>query len=473
MKNYEVIIVGGGAAGLYAALSFPECVQVLVLDKYNCKKGNSNLAQGGIAGVWNSPDDSKISHEKDTLNAGGYANDLDAVQVLVDEAELDLSNLVKLGVDFDRKNGDFHRTLEGGHSHRRIFHHKDTTGKEIMDVLVKNAKKRENITVLDNDAVLFVKKSITGFSILTVNSAYNCHFLIIATGGIGDCFKYSTNSGSGDGICFAYNLGAKIKNISKIQFHPTAFKSKDTKRRFLISEAVRGEGAYLLNSKFERFMSKYDERLELAPRDVVSKAMMQEGDEIFYIDISHKPEEEIKSHFPTIYSELLTLGYNLCKDKVPVFPCQHYLMGGINVDINANTNIENLYAVGECSHTGLHGNNRLASNSLMEACVFSRRAAEDITKKIVEKPYAAAEFSHNGKKIISISLREEIQEILQESFFVLPNYAVLEKNLAKIDDIYNSLKFEYYKLNADFVEIYSSVTVTRLILKELMENKEK
>ncbi|MDR0919613.1 MAG: FAD-binding protein [Oscillospiraceae bacterium] len=469
MKNYEVIIIGGGVAGLYAALALPPHIQTAVLTKYSFEECNSNLAQGGIAGVWDSPEDSILSHKKDTLNAGGNTNRINAVDVLVREAHNDLANLVNLGVDFDKVDNDYHRTLEGGHSHRRIFHRKDYTGKEILSKLFIAVSKRSNITVFENEIVLGIKKNDLNFSVLTANNTFNAHFLIMATGGIGRCYKYSTNASAatGDGIAFAYELGANIKNISKIQFHPTAFKCEQKNRRLLISEAVRGEGAYLLNSKGERFMSEYDLRLELAPRDVVSKAMYQEGCDTFYIDITHKPKTEIISHFPNIYNELLKYGFDMSVDKIPVYPCQHYLMGGIDVDINANTSVENLYAVGECSHTGLHGNNRLASNSLMEACVFSRLAAADIAVKITKKDFLTCDFDiTQTPPEIPEDLMDTVQDILQKTFFIEPNFDILEENLKKLNDIRTKyFSREYYE---EHYMIKKSITiVSYLILEEL------
>ena len=281
-NNYDVIIVGSGGAGLYATINLPTEFKILLISR-ELILCNSALAQGGIAGVYNSPDDDIQLHQNDTLIAGGFKNNLEAISVLVSEAAVDIENIIKLGVEFDKNDdGTIHRTLEGGHSRNRIFHHKDATGHELVTKLLDNVVRLENVDILENTMLCNIKKTSTGFSIDTIRDgehiSYNSHYTILATGGIGRVYEYTTNSSiaTGDGITFAYEIGAKIKNLSFVQFHPTAFNNKQTRECFLISEAVRGEGAYLLNSNGERFMQDYDERLELAPRDVVSQAIINE-----------------------------------------------------------------------------------------------------------------------------------------------------------------------------------------------------
>jgi L-aspartate oxidase len=284
------------------------------------------------------------------------------------------------------------RTLEAGHSRHRIVHHKDSTGKAIVDGLLDVVKTLPNITICDNALVYSIKKVLNGFYISILKNEksyyYGCNYCLLATGGIGRVYKYTTNSAisTGDGIAFAYMLGAKISHLSRVQFHPTAFAAVNGRERFLISEAVRGEGAILLNCNGERFAFDYDSRGELAPRDVVSNAIMLESkktnSEKFYLDITHKPADFIKQRFPMIYARCLEEGVDITKDRIPVFPCQHYLMGGINVDLDAKTSVDGLYAAGECAHTGVHGANRLASNSLLEALVFGRAAAQDIVRRL-------------------------------------------------------------------------------------------
>ncbi len=481
-NNYDVIIAGAGAAGLYAAINLPPTVKILLLTKRELGLCNTALAQGGIAGVYDSPEDRTSLHENDTYIAGGFQNNPETVHILVEEAAQDIAKIIELGVEFDRKpDGDYHRTLEGGHSRRRIFHHKDATGAEIARKLLAHVQTLPNVEICEHTLLCDVKKTGTGFSALTLHDgAYrtaNSHFFIMATGGIGRVYEFTTNSAiaTGDGIMFAYNMGAMIRGLSLIQFHPTAFNNRHTRECFLISEAVRGEGAYLLNCDGERFMQRYDDRLELAPRDVVSNAIVLEtrrtGSSDFYLDISHKDADFIKNRFPMIYGNLLEQGYDLTKDRVPVYPCQHYLMGGIQVNADGRTNVDGLYAAGECSHTGVHGHNRLASNSLLEALVFSRRAAMDIAGKLDaapetfdSHPYApdpAAEPVPHG-------VRTQLRHILQESYFVIPNGEKAHENFGRVCDILHSLEDGNYLINADYVEAKATAAMAFLILNEAM-----
>ncbi|HRU99291.1 MAG TPA: FAD-binding protein [Ruminococcus sp.] len=482
--NYDVIIAGCGAAGLYAAINLPSELNILILCKRELSLCNSSLAQGGIAGVYNSPNDNIQYHQNDTLIAGSFKNNVDAVHTLVSEAAQDIEHIIDLGVEFDKKpDGTYHRTLEGGHSHHRIFHHADATGKEITTTLLENVQKLPNVTIMENTMMCSVKKTSTGYSALLKDieenyTTANCHFMILATGGIGRVYQFTTNSAiaTGDGITFAFEMGAKIKNLSYVQFHPTAFNNRATRECFLISEAVRGEGAYLLNCHKERFMHNYDERLELAPRDVVSHAIILESRKQnstdFYLDISYKDSEFLKNRFPMIYKNLLDQGYDLTKGPVPIFPCQHYLMGGIDVDRNSETSLPNLYACGECSHTGVHGSNRLASNSLLEALVFSRHAANDIASKAASAPkdFEEAEFDpHLGAPHIPKGVRTETRKIMQNSYFVIPDKKAAAEGFKRVKEIREDLLSGGYLVDADYVLAKSIVTVAYIILSEVME----
>lgn len=483
-KKYDVIIIGTGVAGLYGALQFDEDIQVLLLSKRELTLSNSSLAQGGVACVLDKDGDDYKLHIADTLIAGKYKNNLSAVEKLVTEGPDDVIELKNMGVDFDRdKFGRLMATLEAGHSRHRIVHHKDSTGKEIVDTLLEIVAQKPNVTICDNALVYAVDKVENGFYISILKNNENMQigasYCILATGGIGRVYKYTTNSAiaTGDGIAFAHMLGAKIKHLSRVQFHPTAFASSNDRERFLISEAVRGEGAVLLNCKGERFAFNYDERGELAPRDVVSNAIMLEAkatqSENFYLDITHKDPDFVKQRFPMIYAKCLEQGIDITKDRIPVFPCQHYLMGGINVDLNARTDIDRLYAAGECSHTGVHGANRLASNSLLEALVFSRRAALDIMEHInkygnlplgKEPPLQKTE----GKKLPS-GIRTKIREIMQDTYFVIPKAEKAEQSYLQVDEIITSLITEKYEITADFVEARSLAIIAGIILEEFKE----
>lgn len=483
MSNYDVIIAGCGAAGLYAAINLPSDLKVLIICKRELSLCNSSLAQGGIAGVYDCPADNIQYHENDTLVAGGFKNNPDAVHTLVSEAAQDIQRIISLGVDFDKNpDGTYHRTLEGGHSHHRIFHHADATGAEITSKLLAKVQTLENVNILENALLCGVKKTSVGYSAFVMKdgeySTHNCHFMILATGGIGRVYEFTTNSAiaTGDGICFAYEMGAKIKNLSYVQFHPTAFNNKNTRERFLISEAVRGEGAYLLNCHGERFMQNYDKRLELAPRDVVSHAIILESKKQnstkFYLDISYKDSDFLKKRFPMIYEKLLEQGFDLTKDRIPIFPCQHYLMGGINVDNNAETSLPNLYACGECSHTGVHGSNRLASNSLLEALVFSRHAAQSIAGKISSCPktFEEADFSANPEnEHIPKGFRTETRKIMQNSHFVIPDQKAAAESFRRVKEIRDNLLNSGYCVDTDYVEAKSLVTVAYIILKDVIQ----
>ncbi|MEE0060914.1 MAG: FAD-binding protein [Acutalibacteraceae bacterium] len=396
----------------------------------------------------------------------------------------DVRNLRKLGVDFDLDdNGDMLMTLEAGHSRHRIVHHKDFTGKAVTDKLIEIVKAKENIDLVEDTMVFSVDKAENGFYIGILKdgdiSTISCSYCILATGGIGRVYKYTTNSAiaTGDGIAFARRLGAKIMHLDRIQFHPTAFAADKDRERFLISEAVRGEGAVLLNCYGERFAHNYDSRGELAPRDVVSEAIVKEAlrtkSESFYLDITHKGEEFVKERFPMIYENCLAEGVDITKQRIPVFPCQHYLMGGIDVDLNGKTSIDRLYAAGECSHTGVHGANRLASNSLLEALVFSRRAALDIMQDIKagnKKAVSGDKPSYNmGTLPLPKGIRTEIRSTLQDAYFVLKKPEKFEASFKRFNEILTDLETNDYKLTSDYIEAKSLATVAQEIMLEVTE----
>ncbi len=481
-KKYDVLIIGSGVGGLYTALSLPENLSVLMLSKKSDTLSNSSLAQGGVAAVLSFENDSFDLHIEDTMIAGQRKNDPDAVSVLVHEGPDDVRKIMTYGVDFDKNpDGSIQKTLEGGHCRRRIVHHKDTTGAEIVNKLLEEIKRRKNITQSENTMVYALEKVKSGFcaDILQDGTPLTvfCDYCVLATGGIGRVYKYTTNPAvaTGDGIRMAYELGATIKNLSYVQFHPTAFNGAD-REQFLISEAVRGEGAYLLNCKKERFMHRYDQRLELAPRDVVSKCIIMEsrktGSNAFYLDITHRDRDYLLNRFPGIYAGCMEHGVDITKDLIPVFPCQHYLMGGIGVDLDARTSIARLYAVGECSCTGVHGKNRLASNSLLEALVFGRRAAEDITR-CVQAGFASVSVTEHNLDIsgapLPKGLRTEIRSIMQRAYFVIPDSGAVRTGLKRVDAILKRLQTGKFAVTPDYCEALSLATVAHIILKEVDE----
>ncbi len=480
-KQYSVVIVGSGLAGLYGALNFPEDIDILMLSKKERHQSNSSLAQGGVACVLDLENDSYDLHIEDTLIAGSRVNDIDAVTQLVEEGPGDVLRTIDYGVEYDRdENGELIKTLEGGHCRRRILHHKDTSGKEMVDKLVLAVEKLPNVTLSDETMVTSMSRIKNGFKIeIMRDNEYKtiyADFVLLASGGIGRVYKYTTNPSvaTGDGIRLAYEMGASIKNLSYVQFHPTAFNGAN-REQFLISEAVRGEGAYLLNCNKERFMDRYDSRLELAPRDVVSRSVIMEsrrlGSNNFYLDIRYKGEEYLKKRFPGIYAGCLSQGVDISKDLIPVFPCQHYLMGGIEVDLNARTTLPRLYAAGECACTGVHGKNRLASNSLLEALVFGRKAAEDITRCIRAGFYKLTvpeekEPDRTGAPLPK-GTRTEIRDIMQKAYFVIPDEGAIPQGKKRIENILNRLKNGKFAVTADYCEALSLATIAYIILQEV------
>ena len=404
MKSPDVLIIGSGIAGLSVAIkvaqAFPDR-RCLIITKQESAESNTRYAQGGIAVVSDLVHDSYEAHISDTLSAGDGLCDRFVVEHVVRHAPLRLRELIEMGADFDRDaSGNLVLGREGGHKANRIIHAQDVTGLNISTALLKKACTLPNITILSHhmavDLITDDAVSTDGGSRLCrgaivfnqeTGSLERClaHATVLATGGIGQLYRTTTNPliATGDGIAMAVRAGARISNMEFIQFHPTALYDPGSSPAFLISEAVRGEGAYLRNSSGERFMFRYHIDGELACRDVVARAIaseIQQGDEPFvYLDCTHIPAATLAKHFPNIFETCLSKGIDLRKDFIPVAPAAHYLCGGIDVDLRSRTTIHNLYACGECSNTGLHGANRLASNSLLEATVFAHNCFEDIS----------------------------------------------------------------------------------------------
>ncbi|MEG1436513.1 MAG: L-aspartate oxidase [Oscillospiraceae bacterium] len=485
-KKYDVVIVGSGVAGLYAALQFNSKVNVLVLTKKQKAVSNSSLAQGGVAAVLDFDNDSFDLHIYDTMIAGGHKNNLQAVQTLISEGPNDVREIMEMGFDYDKnEDGTPKKTLEGGHSRRRIVHHKDTTGDNIVTTLLAQVETHKNIEIAEYSMVSSMNREKIGFRLdLIVNKTEHTSvftdYCLIATGGIGRVYKYTTNPivATGDGIRMASEIGADIKNLSFVQFHPTAFNAPNSNEQFLISEAVRGEGAYLLNCNKERFMQNYDKRLELAPRDVVSSSIITESkrtnSNCFYLDIRFKGEEFIKNRFPGISKGCLEHGVDITKELIPIFPCQHYLMGGIDTNLNGETTVSGLFAAGECAHTGVHGGNRLASNSLLEALVFGRRAATEIQKRIKSNKGTVEPYEYhitNGTKPIAEGIVEEIRSIMQDAYFVMPDDDKIKSGCERVNEIRLDLKEGDYDITMEYCEALSLATVATIILTEVYEKE--
>ncbi|WP_134702191.1 L-aspartate oxidase [Ammoniphilus sp. YIM 78166] len=396
-----VCIVGSGIAGLYTALQIAEEKEVILICKEGLSESNTNYAQGGIAAVINKKD-SPALHRQDTLIAGAGLCSHEAVEVLVNEGPEGVYELIRYGTQFDKEGDKYALTQEGAHSRRRILHARgDSTGAEIVRALSEQAKTHERIHILEyHFAIDLVTDEGECVGIIVENSYGDKTFIqadatILATGGAGQLYRYTTNPpvATGDGIAMAYRAGAQIKDVEFIQFHPTSLCYPGAPR-FLISEAVRGEGAVLRNINGERFMEKYHPQLELAPRDIVARAIVSEIEAtestFVYLDITHESEELIKHRFPTIYQVCLKYGLNMITDWIPVAPAAHYMMGGVKTGLWGETTVPRLFACGEVSCTGVHGANRLASNSLSEAVVFGAR----ISKKVKELEPLNKDFSH-------------------------------------------------------------------------------
>ena len=420
--NTDILIVGCGVAGLYCALNFPENRNILIVTKNIARKSDSYLAQGGICVLRDEED--YDSFYEDTMKAGHYENNPESVDIMIRSSQGVIEDLVSFGVRFEKNGEAFNYTKEGAHSAPRILFHEDETGKEITSHLLETARSRKNITLIENFTMVDLIcdgnecRGIIGHDEEGNYKAITANYTVLATGGIGGLFEHSTNYRhlTGDALALAIKYNVKLLHMDYIQIHPTTLFTKKDGREFLISESVRGEGAILLNSKGERFTD------ELQPRDVVSKAifaeMEREGTEHVWLSLAPIPEEEIKSHFPNIYQRCLDEGYDVTKEPIPVVPSQHYFMGGIDVNGFSKTSMDRLYAVGETACNGVHGRNRLASNSLLESLVFAKRAASDINLNYNSlkddslpevKPEKYENYKEEYKELILKSIEEEKQ----------------------------------------------------------------
>ena len=490
-ERYDVVIIGAGLAGLYTALNIEEKYSCLILAKENIDMSSSWYAQGGIAAAI-SHDDAPIFHLEDTLIAGAGLCDKEAVAVLVAEGPSDIKTLVSLNVPFDlNEYGDLEITREGGHRKNRIVHAGgDATGRETVKALAHIVSQRANITFSENTCFYDIVKDETGaVAGIIVKDHSGAFYLIetgrvvIATGGIGQVYRSTTNPSvaTGDGIAAAMRAGANIKNIEFIQFHPTGLWSPiPEEREFLISEAVRGEGGLLKNKEGVRFMVGQHELAELAPRDIVARAIVRElertGDDHVFVDITMKDEEFLKKRFPTIYQECLKRGINIAKDWIPVCPVQHYLMGGIQTDLNGHTNIPGLYAAGEAAYTGVHGANRLASNSMLECLVFGRRAAQDINAALdagaKARPPVLPDLPVRERKKLDLdALRFKVKDLISKHGYVIRNEKGMKTALKGVEEVLAELE-QTFDESTDYLETLNIATVARAILIAALARKE-
>jgi len=490
-EEWDVVVIGSGIAGLYSAVNLDPGFKVCILSKETMDENNSYLAQGGIAAAIGAGDLPEY-HYNDTIMAGaGHCNE-EAVAVLVEEAPKEIEMLCKLGTNFDRNpDGTLTTTREGGHGRFRIVHaFGDATGKEVVDSLLRVCRKRDNISIKENcfaiDLIL-TEGSCAGVliaessDIQSTKKVLYCRSVICASGGIGQVYRNTTNSEvlTGDGISMAYRAGAVLSDMEFVQFHPTAFyKPTDGGSRFLISEAVRGEGGILLNINHERFMHKYHEMGEIAPRDIVSRAIFSEmkktGSKHVYLDITHEDSGYLKKRFPTIYGNCLKEGIDITKDYIPVSPVQHYFMGGIRTDLFGRTSIENLYACGEAANSGVHGANRLASNSLLEGLVFGRRCARDINAGIhrqkLQKVYSSNTSKDSLRSIDASDIRNKIKTLMDAHAGIERNGPDMEESLGRIEIIIRDLE-EAGLRSAGELETLNIAYIASLILKSAIARR--
>lgn len=451
--HYDVLIVGTGIAGLYTALNIDASKRVLILTKDLLSENNSNLAQGGIAAAMDE-DDFQL-HKTDTLTAGCYYNAPEAVKIVVEEGRENILRLIELGVQFDRDmSGQLINTREGGHSKSRILHAKDATGREIIRALSEEVRRRDNIEIIEYTQVIdLITDDTTCYGVTAWHKGQVRAFLsgatVLATGGIGQLYQHTTNSviASGDGIAMANRAGVKITDMEFVQFHPTALYSPNYDRNFLISEAVRGEGGILRNESGIAFMESAHPLKDLAPRDVVARAILHEmskaGNPYVYLDVSHIPHDYFIERFPNIYERCLLEGIDISRDYIPICPVEHYLMGGIETGVCGETSMEGLYACGEVARTGLHGANRLASNSLLEAIVFARRIAFQLNDSAPKPPSSLDIFVHDPElpEVENIEMIiDEIQSIMTNKVFIFRESHELQAASQELQRLYLELK---------------------------------
>lgn len=498
---YDVLIIGSGAAGLTLALSLPETCQIAVLSKNVITEGSTVYAQGGMSAVLDATD-SVDSHVEDTLNAGAGLCDEAVVRMTAENGKKSIEWLLDAGVPFTRDAHDqnrLHLTREGGHSHRRVAHAADASGAAIEHTLVGQVKARRNITVLEHHVAidLITSRKLGHRSNRCVGAyVYNrktkhiitlqSRFTVLATGGASKVYLYTSNpdGASGDGIAMAWRAGCRVANMEFMQFHPTCLYHPHAKSS-LITEAVRGEGGRLLLPDGTRFMPRFDPRAELAPRDIVARAIDHEmkrlGLDCVYLDISHKPKDFILSHFPNVYATCEKFGYDMSKQPVPVVPAAHYTCGGVMTDMQGRTDVDALYCIGEAAYTGLHGANRMASNSLLECIVFGRAAAESITTRLNEAPldlpmpvWDESRVTDSDEGVVITHNWDEIRRFMWDYVGIVRTTKRLQRARNRIDLLLREID-EYYanfRITSDLIELRNLAVVARLIIRSALLRKE-
>lgn len=507
IKKFDFLVIGSGIAGMSFALKVAHKGNVALICKTTLEDANTFFAQGGVASVTNTLVDNFEKHIEDTMIAGDYISDRAAVEKVVCEAPEQIRQLISWGVDFDKKeNGEFDLHREGGHSEFRILHHADNTGAEIQKSLIHAIRNHPNITIFENHfAIEILTQHHLGVTVTRQTPDIECYgayvldistnrvdtFLskvtLMATGGCGAVYQTTTNPlvATGDGIAMVYRAKGTVKDMEFVQFHPTALYHPGDRPSFLITEAMRGYGGILRTMDGKEFMHKYDKRLSLAPRDIVARAidneMKNRGEEHVYLDVTHKDPEETKRHFPNIYEKCLSLGIDITKDYIPVAPAAHYLCGGIKVDLNAASSIHRLYAVGECSCTGLHGGNRLASNSLIEAVVYADAAAKHSLQNFNNYTFNESipqwndEGTEMNEEMVLISQDvKEVGQIMNTYVGIVRTDLRLRRAWQRLDLLYEETEelFKRSVISKELCELRNIINVGYLIMRQAIERKE-
>ncbi len=503
IRQFDVLIIGSGAAGLSLALRLGNAPRIAVVSKRALSEGNTYYAQGGISAVLDQ-EDSIRSHVEDTLNAGAGLCDERIVQQVVEHGPRNIEWLLKNGVAFTRDpasktSGGYHLTREGGHSHRRVVHAADATGRAVETRLESQARAQSNIDLFENHiAIDLITRRKMGLDGQRCYGAYvldresghvetfKARFVVLATGGANKVYLYTSNPdvATGDGIAMAWRAGCRVANMEFVQFHPTCLYHPQAKS-FLISEALRGEGATLQLPDGTRFMPKFDPRAELAPRDIVARAIDHEmkrlGADCVYLDITHKPADFIKEHFPTIYARCLDFGIDITQERIPVVPAAHYTCGGVMTDGQARTDIPGLYAVGETAYTGLHGANRMASNSLLECLVFGELAAADIRSQLdeVQEPpklpaWDESRVTEPDESVVVSHNWDELRRFMWDYVGIVRTNKRLQRARRRVD-LLNHEIIEYYanfRVTNDLLELRNLVVVASLIIRSAQARHE-